>query len=234
MEKANKNDKEEIKKNKAKLKNKKELGKFLKEHVIKKIKVLSIIGVVLVILVIAVFLASDFKVTDEIAAFPKTSILSALKERLFILLLILLAGWVPYFYIPAIAYIAYIFMLSGDLLFKMELHGKILTLVLNILPLIIDIFTVSIITAIGIYMCNYTTKKYRFTQSMSFSFLDVKLHLYEITKKQDKYDEVLTRKEKKIADMQKNDVKIDYRMILKIAPIIVVINLIVCLIQNII
>ncbi len=234
MEKTNKTQKAEHKKDKEKINSKKELGKFLKEHVITKTKVLSIMGIILSILVVLIVSSSDFKMTDEIISFPKTSILSVLKERLVILLLILLAGWVPYFYIPTIAYVAYIFMLSGNLLLEMELHGRILTLTLNLLPVIIDILTISIIVAIGMYMCNYTTKKYRYTQSMSFSFLDVKLHLYEITKKEDKYNEVLAKKEKKTADMQKNDVKIDYRMIIKIAPIVIAINLIVCLIQNII
>ena len=55
-----------------------------------------------------------------------------------------------------------------------------------------------------------------------------------ITKKQDKYEEAVAKKEKKIADMQKNDVKIDYKMILKIAPVIIVINLLALLIQSVI
>lgn len=229
-----KNTKNKEEKNCEKVNKNKELGMFLKEHVISKTKVLSIIGIVFTILMICLFTLSDVKMVDETTTFAKTSILAMLKERIIVLLLILLAGWVPYFYIPAIAYVAYVFMLSGDLLFNMELNGPIRTLVVNAVPLLMDIFTVAVIAAIGIYMCNYTTKKYRYAQRTSFSFLDVKIQLYQITKKQDKYEEAVHKKEKRIEDMQKNDVKIDYKMIFKVAPIIMVINLLVALIQHVI
>ena len=211
--------------------NKKEIVVFLKEHIISKTKILSIIGIITTILVICLFTASDMSMVDEIDSFAKTSIVATLKERIIILLLILLAGWVPYFYIPAIAYMAYIFMLSGDVLVNMELNGVLLTLIINCIPTLIDVFTVSVIGAIGIYMCNYTTKKYRYTQRTSFSFLDVKIQFYEMAKKQDKYEEAIALKEKKAEEMKKNDVKIDYVSILKIAPVVIMINLLISVVQ---
>ena len=231
MEKIN-NEKKVKMENKTKIDSKKSVGTFLKEHVIKKTKVLTIIGLALAIVMITLFVLSDVKMVDENTTFPKTSILSLLKERGIILLLILLAGWVPYFYIPAIAYVVYIFMLSGDLLFNMELNGPVRTLVTNIIPVGIDIFTTSIIAAIGIYMASCTTRKYRYSQRASFSFLDVKIQLYQMFKKQDKYEKAVAIKEKRIEDMQKNDVKIDYKSIFKVAPIVIVVNLIVALIQS--
>lgn len=210
---------------------KNEIGLFLKEHVIKKAKVLFIIGIVITIIMIALFEISNINILDENIDIPKASLLSMLKERLILLILILLAGWVPYFYIPAIAYVAYVFILSGDMLINMELNGAILTLVINSIPILIDLFTVSVISAIGIYMSNYSTKKYKYTQRTSFSFLDIKIQFYQMTKNQDKYEKALAKKEKKMADMQKNDVKIDYKTILKIAPIMIGINLLVYMIQ---
>lgn len=208
-----------------------ELKKFVKKEILGKTKVLTIIGIVLFILIVLVFSLSDIDLTSEIEIVEKTSLLTDLKERIILLLLILLAGWVPYFYIPAIAYGAYIFMLSGDVILSMESNGMIVTLLLNILPVLLDIVTVSIISAIGIYMCNFTTKKYIYTQRTSFSFLDVKIQLYQIRKKQDKYEEAVAKKQEKMAKMEENDVKIDYASILKIAPAVIILNTFVCMIQ---
>lgn len=208
-----------------------ELKKFIKKEILGKTKVLTIVGIALFVLMILLFSISDVELGSEIDAIQKTSLLSTLKNRGIILLLILLAGWVPYFYIPIVAYIAYMFMLSGDVILSMESNGMIVTLLLNILPVLFDIITVSIIASIGTYMCNFTTKKYIYTQSTSFSFIDVKIQLYQMTKKQDKYEAAVAKKQEKIDKMNKNDVKIDYANILRVAPSIIILNIFVCMIQ---
>ena len=213
---------------------KKQLAEFIKTHIFKKTRVLSIVGIILFLCVISVFISSSFSLSLELETIEKTSLVNDLKERAFIMLLILLAGWVPYFYIPAIAFCAYVFMLAGDVVFAMESKGMIVTLLLNILPVLIDVLTVSIITAIGIYMSSYTTKKYRYTQRTSFSFLDVKIQLYQMTKKQDKYEEAVAKKQERIDKMKENDVKIDYGKIVRIVPAVAVINLITCIIEHLI
>ena len=178
------------------------------------------------------------KASDEASAgleiIEKTSLLNGIKERFIILLLILVAGWVPYFYIPAIAFGAYVFMLGGDIVVAMESHGRLLTLLLNIIPALLDILTVSVLAAIGIYMSNYTTKKYKYSQRTSFSFLDVKMHLYQITKNQEKYEQAVIKKQERLEKMKANDVKIDYANIFKIAPTIIIINIVMCIIQHLI
>lgn len=227
----NKEEKDDIKTKEIK---KKELTKFIKTHIFKKTKLLALIGILLFIIIISVFMRASDGANTGLEIIEKTSLLNDIKERFVILLLILVAGWVPYFYIPAIAYLAYIFMLGGDIAVAMELHGRLLTLLLNIIPLALDILTVSIIAAIGIYMSNYTTKKYRYSQRTSFSFLDVKMHLYQITKNQEKYEHAIIKKQEKIDKMKSNDVKIDYANIFKIAPTIIIINIVMCIIQHLI
>ena len=217
---------------KSKEEKRKELGKFMKKHVLKKTKVLTLVGILLFVLIISVFLGASEDVSSELNIIEKTSLISDIKERVIILLLILLAGWVPYFYIPAIAFGAYVFMLAGDVALAMELHGKASMILLNILPVLLDILTVSVIAAIGIYMTSYTTKKYKYTQRTSFSFLDVKIHLYQMTKKQEKYEEALAKKQERIDKMKENDVKIDYANIVKIAPLILIVNVIACIIEH--
>ncbi len=208
--------------------------KFIKENVLKSTIILAIIGIIATVLITLIFSFSDVNLLQEGQTVDKLSFLSTLKERAIILALILVAGWVPYFYISAIAYFAYIFMLSGDLLLNMELNGTIFTILVNVFPILIDIGTVAIIAAIGIYMCRFTSKKYKYAQRTSFSFLDVKIQFYEMTKKQEEYDKAVEKKKKKIEDMKKNDVKIDYLNVFKIASVIVVLNLLICSIQYVI
>jgi len=219
---------------KSKEEKKKDLINFINKHVLKRTSILTIIGILLFVLIISGFISSSEKLGLEIETIQKASLINDIKERVVILLLILFAGWVPYFYIPAIAFCAYVFMLAGDTALAMEVQGRISILLLNILPTLLDIFTASIITAIGIYMSNFTTKKYKYTQRTSFSFLDVKIHLYQITKKQDKYEEAMAKKQEKIDKMKENDVKIDYTSVLKIAPIIILVNVLACIISHLI
>lgn len=210
----------------------KELGQFIKTHVLKKTKILTIIGILLFIVITYLFAMSDVEFSDEIEIVQKASLIGDVKDRIIILILILLAGWVAYFYIPVVAYVAYIIMLAGNISLVMDTKGLIFTSVISIIPVLLDIFTTSIITAIGIYMCNYSTKKRRYIQSTSFSFLDIKERFYEMTKKQEKYEEIVQKKQEKYEKMEENNVNIDYKNIIKIAPAIVAINIIVCIIEH--
>ena len=214
-----------------KLNNKNEMGMFIKEHILKKFMILAIAGIIGVILIISTLYLSTTNIGkgDEIA--KASSLFYVVKEKAIILLLILFAGWVPYFYIPAVSYIAYIFMLSGDIVLNMQENGALLALFTNTLPAVIDIITTSVIVAIGIYMCNYSSKKYKYAQRKSFSFLDVKIQFYEMTKNEEKYNQLVEKKEKRIEDMKKNDVKIDYKQIIKIVPIMIAINLLMTIIE---
>lgn len=218
---------------KSKDEKRKELGCFIKTHVLKKTKILAVVGVILFIIVVSVFASASDDINSELQTIQKNSLIRDIKDRVVILILILFAGWVPYFYIPAIAFGAYIFMLGGNVAFAMEEKGMLVTL-LNAFPVLIDVLTVSIITAIGLYMSSYTTKKYKYSQRTSFSFLDVKIHLYQMTKKQDKYEAAVAKKQEKIDKMKENDVKIDYLNIFKIVPIIAVVNIIACIIEHLI
>lgn len=220
--------------NKNEKRNKKELGIFLKTHVIPKTKILFIIGVIIAILTAVLFSVFDVSLVNENETIEKAGILSVLKDRVLKLILILVAGWVPYCYIPAIVYVAYVFILSGDLIFNMQINNGLITLLINVIPSLIDIFIASIITAVGLYISNYSTRKYKYNQKRSFSFQDVKIQLYQMTKKQDKYEEEVAKKGKKLEGLEKNNVNIDYKMIFKIAPILIGINLLICVLQYII
>lgn len=221
-----------MKEKKTKINLNKDLKEFVKTNVMKKTKVLFVIGILLTIVIVGTFCYSESSFTNELTqVVEKTSILSSLKERIMVIALILLAGWVPYFYIPAIAYVAYVFMLSGDLFMQIYAKGKGVVLMLNFIPALLDIATISVIAALGIYMCKFTTKKYRYAQRTSFSWIDVKMQLYKMRKKEEKYEETVNKKEEKLKKMEENNVKIDYKNLAKVALPVAIINLVVCILQ---
>ena len=210
------------------------IRKYIKTHILKKTKILSMIGIILFTVIVAVLMRASEEVITELNIAKKISLFSDVKERVILLLLILLAGWVPYLYIPLIAWTGYIYMLAGDIAIAMSTGGLVSTVFLNSLPILIDILTVSVITSVGLYMCSYTTKKHKYNQRTTFSFDDFKIQLYKMTKKQEKYEEAVKQKQEKIDKMQENNVKIDYMNILRIAPIIMLVNIIAYIMQLII
>ena len=210
----------------------KDLKDFLKSHVLKGFKILSVIGIILMTVILVAFSSVDSETIKEMGiGASNISLIAALKDRCIVLLLILLAGWVPYFYIPAISYVAYIFMLSGDFFAIMCEKGKLVSLLLGTLPMVIDVLSVSVVAVIGIYMCKYTGKKYKYAQRTSFSWLDIKIQFYEMTKQTEKYEAALKKKQEKAEKMKENDVKIDYKNIAKVAGVMCVINIVMCIIE---
>ena len=65
---------------KTKEEKKKELGSFIKTHVLKNTNVLTIIGILLFLLVISVFISASDDVSSELEIIEKTSLLNDIKE----------------------------------------------------------------------------------------------------------------------------------------------------------
>ena len=58
---------------------KKELGCFIKKHVLKKIKILSIIGIIIFVLIISVFAFASENVNSDMEIVEKTSLINSIK-----------------------------------------------------------------------------------------------------------------------------------------------------------
>ncbi|MDD2628422.1 MAG: hypothetical protein PHR25_03215 [Clostridia bacterium] len=200
-------------------------SKFIKENISKKTKVLFIIGLIIFIIAMIVISSSDIKLFKISEKEQIVSYKEVINQKAIILSLILLAGLVPYFYIPIIIYIPYILMLIGDIIYYVEINGKFKAIAFNFFFYIIDIFVTSVIVALGTHLCSTTTKKYKYAQRSSFSMLDIKQQFYEIKKNEQKVNEILEKKAKKEAKMKENDIKINYIEIVKIAVVAVIMNI---------
>lgn len=209
-------------------------SKFIKENISKKNKVLFIIGLIIFIVAIIIISSSDIKLFKISEKEQIVSYKEVINQKAIILSLILLAGLVPYFYIPIIIYIPYILMLIGDIIYYAEVNGKFKSITLNFIPSIIDIFVTSVIVALGTHLCSTTTKKYKYAQRSSFSMLDIKQQFYEIRKNEEKVKQISEQKAIKEEKMKKNDVKINYIEVIKIGAIAIVINILMATIIHII
>ncbi len=209
-------------------------SKFIKENISKKTKVIFLIGLIVFIIATIILLSSDVKSIDISETQQMGSYKEVIKQRSLILALLLLAGLVPYFYIPIITYIPYVLIIVGDMIYYAEVNGKFKSIALNFIPSIIDIFVTSVIVALGTYLCNATSKKYKYAQRTSFSMLDIKQQFYEIRKNEEKVKQILEKKAIKEEKMKKNDVKINYMEVVKIGAIAIVINILMATIIHII
>ena len=139
-----------------------------------------------------------------------SSIYSVILSKKFpLVFLIILAGMVPYLFIPVIG-IAMSYNLALDIATNFNvLTGKSSVIFMSI-GAIIELIAISLSVSAGIYYCIISTKKWRYSKSKDYSMLDFKKTLYEATNNKKKLNEVKKKKEEKNKKNEKNNVKVPY------------------------
>lgn len=132
-----------------------------------------------------------------------------IKEKVPLTFLFIFSGIAPFAYIPILGIAVYPYILSTELI-----NMSILNIMVATIGGVIQLFGVSLAIAAGIYYCTNSTKKFRYNQSSTFGFDDVKQQIYEATKKQDKLQKLEEKRQSKMEKREKLNVKIDYRSLL--------------------
>lgn len=208
---------------------------FFGKELRKKTLVLIIISVVIYLSSMIFFMniANNMENIQDLSM-VSGSFYELLKQKVILILLVILAGLVPYFHISVIAYIGYVMTIASDVATYGVEKGNFTAILANIIPVVLDITVISFITAVGIYMCKMFTKKFRYSQRSSFGFSDVRLQIYEMRKQTEKGEKLKKEKEEKVKRMEKNNVKVNYIQIMYYIILAVVIESIVVFIQTII
>lgn len=157
------------------------------------------------------------------AAKGTTSILGTIfKEKIPLIFLLVFSGITPFIYVPVVGIIGYPYILAINLV-----DMSAFNIILAIFGGIIQLFGATLAISAGIYYCNCSTKKFRYDQSVTFGLDDVKLQIYESTKKDEKVnklkEKMLVKKEKR----EKLNVKIEYKALVittVISSVIVIIS----------
>lgn len=139
-----------------------------------------------------------------------TNIFSTIiKEKIPLVFLLIFSGITPFIYIPVIGIVGYPYILSVELI-----NMSTLNMIISTIGGVIQLFGISLAISAGIYYCTNSTKRFRYDQTSTFGIDDVKLQIYEATKKEDKLNKLKDKKQAKLEKREKLNVKIEYKALL--------------------
>ncbi len=206
-----------------------QLKKFYNENLKKKHIVISVISIILYTLtfISMMFSSSDMSLATDVTP---TSLISQIRECLFLSFIIILAGITPYVPISIMGIMQAIIIVN-DMVVR-HICGISFMPTLYIGGLIQIIFY-SLCISIGLYYCKLSTKKNKYYHQSSFTFNDVKKQIYEIRKDDKKVEEINKKQEEKARKIQECNVKIPYLNFVILGAVSVIIEVIGVLITKI-
>lgn len=207
---------------------------FYNQNLKKTFLILLAISVVLIILgvptVVQILKASGE--TEEII--NDVSFINVYSTNLQIVFFIVLAGIVPYIYVPIVGVFAGIILEISKFAVLIVDKGYLMATAIYLVPMLLNICIISIAVSLGIYMSKTVTAKYRLTNVKSMNLTKFRIDLYDMLKKEDKKEALEKKREQKIAALEKKNRKLDYFNIISITVMLFVLQIIASLFEFII
>ncbi len=211
---------------------------FFNKDIKKKFIVLLIVSVILLMLFTNfMYNINKFDITTgELTADVNNNLVlnrgffEILKSKLMVLGLTLVAGVVPYFFIPVVGLVGYLLTTGSEVSINILGYQGNFS-VLTLIPLTLDVICISLATSIGIYYASVSTKKFIYSGTKRFTLLDLKLQIYEIMKKEEKIEKIKNKIERRNEKQEKNNVKTKYIEMISIFGIVIIIQFISVLID---
>lgn len=195
-------------------------------------KLLKTIGILLIVSI--VLMAICFNVVSGMTIEQdKISLFENYFSKLQVLAVTGVAGIVPYIFAPVVGFLGYVLSELTTFIYAVKMHGYFLGIILGIIPLLLNLLSISIVTALGIYLCKTVTIGYKMSNIKNMNWLNFRIRLYETLQKQDKVEKLKKQKESKIDKLEAKKEKINYLQILNIAIVVFVLQFISVLIQHI-
>ena len=206
---------------------------FIDKNIIKTIGILAIVAVLLFALSIQPMVKVALTAECEGACRDGVTLISEYWSKIQVLFVTAFAGIVPYIYAPVVGFIGYVLSEASSLAYIIKGYGYGLGIVMGIVPLLLNVVTICIVTALGIYICRTVTVGYRMSSVKNMNFMNFKIKLYEAMQKENKVKELETKKEKKLEKLQAKKQKINYLQLLNTGILVCIIQFISVLIQQI-
>ena len=165
--------------------------------------------------------------TDETAFFSEY--FSKIQE----LFIVAFSGIVPYMYIPFISIPTGALGEIYSIAYIIKDYGTLIGIAIGIIPLLLNVITLSITVALGAYICKTVTIGYRLSNLKNMNFLDFKIELYKLFGKKDKIKVLENKKQEKLNKLKSKKQKIKYLQILNTAVVICILQFISVFIQDI-
>lgn len=226
---------EELDKSKIKTEKKFEYSNFMKKKIIPKFCICAVISilVVLVFTISAVNNVKTLECSEIYCSSEEITISENFVSRAEMLLLTLVASVVPYFYMPYLGLVLYMYNEVITLAHVINVNGYLFGILKYILPLLLNICSIAVITGVAVYIAKIVTNKTRMNRNNSMNFTSFRMKIYQMLKKQDKYDALYKKQQERIEKIQKNTEKIEWKGVAITVGVAFVIQFIGVVLQNI-
>ena len=211
--------------------NLKDTLKFFNENLRKKTLILfTIFTVVSVIFFIPIikelkeFVASNSELNISLG--------NLVKDKILLLLLTIIAGVVPHMYIAVLGGIGYIYQALIEYAYIIVDKGYFLGIIIILIPFVLNLVCISVVTAMGMYLCKINTNKFVLGQQRNMNFTRFRLELARATQNIEKQKKIQKKIDEKEAKLQSRETKIKYKEVFIIFGIICILQLISSLIEG--
>lgn len=201
---------------------------FVNKHLMKTIGILFVVALLLLAVSFKFVSSTIFEEQDAIGVFANYW------SKLQVIFVTALAGIVPYIYAPVVGFTGCVISEVSNLTYAIKFHGYLVGTLAYIVPLVLNLLVISVVTALGIYICKAITIGYRVSNIKNMNWLNFRIKLYETLQKQSKVDELTKHKDKKIKKLESKKEKINYLQILNTSIVVCIIQFISVLIQHIV
>lgn len=206
---------------------------FVDKNILKTTGILAIIAVLLLAITIKPIITTTIAKECEGLCRDQVTFLSEISSKLQVILVTAVAGIVPYIYAPVVGFLGYIFSELTNFAYIIKGFGYVKGIAIGIVPLMLNVLTICIITALGIYICRKVTVGYRISNIKNMNFTNFKIRLYEILQKEKKVQALTKARDTKIEKLQAKKEKLNYIQILNTAIVVSIIQLVSVAIQEI-
>lgn len=203
-------------------------------------KLLKTTGILFVVAILLIAVSFKPIVTVAIAGeceggcTDSVTLISNYWSNLKMLLLTICAGIAPYFYISILGFIGYLYQIVSSVANLVKDYGYAIGIGLGIVPLLLNMFSICLATALGIYICKHMTLSYRASSAKNMNMTQFRIKLYEVLRKEEKAKALTKVREDKIEKIESKKEKLKYIQILNTVIVLGAIQFISALIQEII
>lgn len=188
--------------------------------------ILALISVIFIIPTI-----KEVKSTTSSTATLDISLWNFIKDKIFFLLITAIAGVVPYLYIAVAGGIGYVYQTLVEYAYIIVDKGYFLGSTILIIPFVLNLICISIITALGMYLCKINTNNFVLSGQRNMNFTRFRLELAKVTRNKEKEEKIQKKIDEKEEKLQSRDTKIKYKEVLIVFGIVCVFQIISSLIQ---
>ncbi len=206
---------------------------FIDKNIWNTMKILIVIAVLLTAISIKPLIDYTSLLECEGSCFDNATIWTDYVANIKLLLFTLVAGVVPYVYIPVVGFIAHILQEMLDVAVIIKEAGILGAFVSGIIPLTLSSVAICLVTSTAIYICKSMTISYRITNIKNMNFMNFKIRLYETLQNEEKVQALVKKKEEKLNKLQAKKEKLNYLQILNVIIVAGILEFIAVAIQHI-